>query len=73
MEKIKKRKTIMQILLLLLLLIIAIPFGMYFYNQYRYNSVQNKFKEKFLSNKANKIPKRACTTGQCQYCSKSRS
>lgn len=62
MEKIKKRKTIMQILLLLLLLIIAIPFGMYFYNQYRYNSVQNKFKEKFLSNKANKIPKFVSTT-----------
>lgn len=44
-------------LYILLLLLLLIPFGIYFKNQYGFNKKQKPFKEKFLANEANKLPK----------------
>lgn len=41
----------------IILLLVAIPFALYFYNHYKFNSKQKPLKEKFLANPENKLPK----------------
>lgn len=55
MAKRKPKKRIM--ILSILFILLAIPFAIYFKNQIQFNKKQKPFKESFLSNPSNKLPK----------------